>query len=1039
MKRKVTWSLVTLVVLMGASLKFTQTASSSSNPPVGALRAVPKTTNLAMPFATILDVDRTDDTAAVAAQACTNAANDCSLRGAIIAANADVTGTPVTINLQPGTTYNLTLTNATQENAAATGDLDITTTLHTVTIVGGGSSGPGATIIDAAGLNSGSLHDRAFQIIGSGVTVIFQDLVIQNGSATDDGTSGASTSATAQNTNRVGGGILNGASSGLTLISGGGVTLDNVIIRSCQALGKGDTVLNDHTALDAFGGGLASLGTTGNVIITGSTFTSDSAIGGNGNNFNNAAGSNAKGGSIYFEGGTLTIAGSRIANSSATGGKGGDDPPPSQANGGNGGMAQGGGVWLGGGTVTVDTTTFESTVAHGGDSGHGDNGVEPAGEADGGGIYSLGNTTVSNSTFHLASAVGGNGGDAFATLCLGAHDAGDGAAARGGAILADGGSLIVDTSTFANNSTTGGNGGDGGEINPGVGGHDCGQHGAGGLAHGGAVAANNAATLNIKHATISLNSAQAGNSGVNESNEDKPLRPVAQGTGGGVRVGSGGATFENTIIAGNTAANGTGDNSSPPTSAPNVDGSVTSNGHNLLGNTTGATGFTGIGDQTNANPMLAALADNGGPTHTMALGIGSPAIDAGVASGATTDQRGTPRTVDDPGVTNTGGSDGTDIGAYESPILCSLSCPSNVSVSNDTDTCGAVVTYITPSGTGCGTVTCDHPSGSFFGVGPTTVQCTSTAGPTCSFTVTVNDTQAPTISAPANASYQCASQVPPALPSQATASDNCGAPTVTVSESSNNGAGSIASPLIITRIYTATDAASLSTSATQTITVIDNTPPSITCPPNIVVDAISGTCAAPVTFTVGAVDNCSVPSVVVNHASGSSFPVGTTTVTATATDAAGNSNSCSFTVTVKDVTPPIITLNGQTITLWPPNHKYSTIKVTDLVASASDLCDPSVDINSVRIAQVTSDEPDNSGGDGDTTHDIVIAADCKSVQLRAERMGGSNGRVYTITFKVTDSSGNSTTATAKVVVDHSQNGSGAVDDGPQYTVLSGCP
>jgi hypothetical protein len=437
--------------------------------------------------------------------------------------------------------------------------------------------------------------------------------------------------------------------------------------------------------------------------------------------------------------------------------------------------------------------------------------------------------------------------------------------------------------------------------------------------------------------------------------------------------------------------------------------------------------------------MLAPLASNGGPTQTMALTIGSPAIDAGVASGATTDQRGMPRTVDDPGVANNGGSDGTDIGAYESPVLCSLTCPTNVSVSNDHDSCGAIVTYATPSGTGCGTVTCDHPSGSFFGVGPTTVQCTSPAGPTCSFTVTVNDTQAPAITPPPDASYQCASQVPPASPAQATASDNCGAPTVTVSESSNGGAGTTASPLIITRTYKATDAASLSTSATQTITVIDNTPPSITCPANIVVSAIPGTCAAPVTFTVGATDNCSIPSVVINHASGSSFPVGTTTVNATATDAAGNSSNCSFTVTVTDITPPVITLNGLTIALWPPDHKYSTIEVTDLVASASDLCDPSVNINSVRIAQVTSDEPDNSGGDGNTTHDIVIAADCKSVQLRAERIGGSNGRVYTITFKVTDASGNSRTATAKVIVDQSQNGSAAVDDGPHYTVLSGCP
>ncbi|PYS74703.1 MAG: hypothetical protein DMF69_01085, partial [Acidobacteria bacterium] len=101
------------------------------------------------------------------------------MRGAIIAANADLSAMPVTINLQPATTYNLTLANATQENAAATGDLDITTTLHTVTIAGGESAGPLTTIIDAGGLNIGSLRDRAFQVTGSGVTAVFQDLVIK--------------------------------------------------------------------------------------------------------------------------------------------------------------------------------------------------------------------------------------------------------------------------------------------------------------------------------------------------------------------------------------------------------------------------------------------------------------------------------------------------------------------------------------------------------------------------------------------------------------------------------------------------------------------------------------------------------------------------------------------------------------------------------------------------------------------------------------------------------------------------------------------
>src|SRR5205823_6826484 len=170
------------------------------------------------------------------------------------------------------------------------------------------------------------------------------------------------------------------------------------------------------------------------------------------------------------------------------------------------------------------------------------------------------------------------------------------------------------------------------------------------------------------------------------------------------------------------------------------------------------------------------------------------------------------------------------------------------------------------------------------------------------------------------------------------------------------------------------------------------------------------------------------------------FPLGTTTVVATANDAAGNSRSCSFTVTVKDIEPPVITTNGQTITLWSPDHKYATVKVTDLVASASDSCDASVSLDSVRIAGVTSDEPNNSGGDGNTTADIVIATDCKSVELRSERMGNRNGRVYTITFTVTDASGNTSTATAIVTVPHSQNGSAAVNDGPHYTVSSGgCP
>src|SRR6185436_20780330 len=121
-----------------------------------------------------------------------------------------------------------------------------------------------------------------------------------------------------------------------------------------------------------------------------------------------------------------------------------------------------------------------------------------------GGLYSLGNATVTNSTFHLAEANGGDGGDAFGSTCLGGHMAGDGGGARGGAIFADGGTLVVNTATFASNSAIGGDGGDGGQTNGGL---NCGMHGAGGLAYGGAITNSNAAVVNMKHGTLSLNNA----------------------------------------------------------------------------------------------------------------------------------------------------------------------------------------------------------------------------------------------------------------------------------------------------------------------------------------------------------------------------------------------------------------------------------------------------------------------------------------------------------------------------------------------------
>jgi hypothetical protein len=121
--------------------------------------------------------------------------------------------------------------------------------------------------------------------------------------------------------------------------------------------------------------------------------------------------------------------------------------------------------------------------------------------------------------------------------------------------------------------------------------------------------------------------------------------------------------------------------------------------------------------------------------------------------------------------------------------------------------------------------------------------------------------------------------------------------------------------------------------------------------------------------------------------------------------------------------------------MWPPNHKYRTFGVANFVTGVTDNCD-TIGVSSVVITMVTSDEIENGNGDGNTFNDIVIAPDCRSVMLRAEREGNSNGRVYRIFFSVTDASGNVGTASATVVVRHNP-GETPIDSGPHYTVTCG--
>lgn len=167
------------------------------------------------------------------------------------------------------------------------------------------------------------------------------------------------------------------------------------------------------------------------------------------------------------------------------------------------------------------------------------------------------------------------------------------------------------------------------------------------------------------------------------------------------------------------------------------------------------------------------------------------------------------------------------------------------------------------------------------------------------------------------------------------------------------------------------------------------------------------------------------------------YPLGETEVVLTITDDSGESDECTAIITVVDLTPPVITV-ADPITMWSPNHKYTSFGLNDLVTGVSDNCSE-LNISDVKIVKVTSDEPEdmNGNGDGKTLNDMVIADDCMSVQLRGEREGTGNGRVYTVYLELSDYNGNIVSTVCFVNVPHDMN-SIAIDDVPVYEVLGDC-
>ena len=326
----------------------------------------------------------------------------------------------------------------------------------------------------------------------------------------------------------------------------------------------------------------------------------------------------------------------------------------------------------------------------------------------------------------------------------------------------------------------------------------------------------------------------------------------------------------------------------------------------------------------------------------------------------------------------------------ENPVI---TCPAGITQDTDLGKCEATVAVGTATATdNCGATVSGVRSDALalsapYPKGVTTITWTATdaAGnsASCVQTITVNDNEKPVITCPADIAQstdagKCEAAV---MVGMATAADNCGA---TVA-----GVRSDAKPLsdpyptgVTTIIWTATDAAGNRVSCTQTITVNDTEEPVITCPADIVQSTDAGKCEAAVTVGMAtAADNCGATVAGVRSDAmplSDPYPKGVTTITWTATDDAGNSVSCTQTITVNDTEKPTI--------VCPANI---------LVVSDSGSC------NATAVTLGTPTLVDNCPG-------ATAANDHPSAVYP---LG-----LTVVTWTVTDASGNTATCTQNVTV-----------------------
>ena len=292
-----------------------------------------------------------------------------------------------------------------------------------------------------------------------------------------------------------------------------------------------------------------------------------------------------------------------------------------------------------------------------------------------------------------------------------------------------------------------------------------------------------------------------------------------------------------------------------------------------------------------------------------------------------------------------------------------------------TDTCAATpaVTYVDSNITGA----C---------AGSSVITRTWTATDACGNTanaaqiITVVDTTAPALIAPADATVPCGGDTSPTATGEATATDTCdAAPAVTYVDSDIPGA--CVGAMVITRTWTATDACGNAANAAQTITVVDSVAPELSIPPNASVTC-GGNTLPPATGTATASDVCDpAPAVAYSDSVTPGPNPGTSVITRTwtATDHCGNAASGVQTITVADTTPPVLTVPTDKTVQCGGN----TTPAATGIATATDNCDPAPVV---------------------THSDVVTPGACASASL------------ITRTWTATDAYGNSGSAVQLILV-----------------------